>query len=344
MITKKIRFFKHAIFCLIIFSNTCFGKEFNELFVIYEPIESASQIEKSINNSFNSMIYRLSGNSSPSNIWKIINAGNARKDFIKSYSIKNIDDESYLQVYFEKDLLIEKFNELSIPVIGNSRPSILFLIKINSGSKTPYFLSGSDINSTLDSLVVNLLREISNSRGIFLELPEFDLINKNELISHQRLINPNNFIASQYKSDEIIEIEIINTGLNSWMVEGDINLIHAGDNFENKFINEFNQFLNFKVDNILKNYLIDTRKNNLVTISIANINNFENYKKSRNIIDNLVGIKEIDINKFEINNITYQAEVYGDLSDVVNELSSNSFIEINNIFIDTNSLELTFKE
>ena len=339
-----MKFIKHIIFCLIIFSNTCFGKEFNELFVIYEPIESASQIEKSINNSFNSMIYRLSGNSSPSNIWKIINAGNARKDFIKSYSIKNIDDESYLQVYFEKDLLIEKFNELSIPVIGNSRPSILFLIKINSGSKTPYFLSGSDINSTLDSLVVNLLREISNSRGIFLELPEFDLINKNELISHERLINPNNFIASQYKSDEIIEIEIINTGLNSWMVEGDINLIHAGDNFENKFINEFNQFLNFKVDNILKNYLIDTRKNNLVTISIANINNFENYKKSRNIIDNLVGIKEIDINKFTINNITYKAEVYGDLDDIVNELSSNSFIEITNIFIDTNSLELTFKE
>ncbi len=339
-----MKFIKHIIFCLIIFSNTCFGKEFNELFVIYEPIESASQIEKSINNSFNSMIYRLSGNSSPSNIWKIINAGNSRKDFIKSYSIKNIDDESYLQVYFEKDLLIEKFNELSIPVIGNSRPSILFLIKINSGSKTPYFLSGSDINSTLDSLVVNLLRKISNSRGIFLELPEFDLINKNELISHQRLINPNNFIASQYKSEEIIEIEIINTGLNSWMVEGDINLIHAGDNFENKFINEFNQFLNFKVDNILKNYLIDTRKNNLVTISIANINNFENYKKSRNIIDNLVGIKEIDINKFAINNITYKAEVYGDLDDIVNELSSNSFIEITNIFIDTNSLELTFKE
>ena len=339
-----MKFIKHIIFCLIIFSNTCFGKEFNELFVIYEPIESASQIEKSINNSFNSMIYRLSGNSSPSNIWKIINAGNARKDFIKSYAIKNIDDESYLQVYFEKDLLIEKFNELSIPVIGNSRPSILFLIKINSGSKAPYYLSGSDINSNLDSLVISLFKETSSKRGIFLELPEFDLINKNELINRERLINPNNFIASQYKSDEIIEIEINNTGLNNWIVEGDINLIHTGDNFENKFINEFNQFLNSKVDSILKNYLIDTRMNNLVTISVANINNFENYKKSRNIIDNLVGIKEIDINKFEINNITYQVEVYGDLDDIVNELSSNSFIEINNIFIDTNSLELTFRE
>jgi len=339
-----VKFIKHIIFCLIIFSNTCFGKEFNQLFVIYEPIESASQIEKSINNSFNSMIYRLSGNLSPSNIWKIINAGNARKDFIKSYSIKNIDDESYLQVYFEKDLLIKKFKELSIPVIGNSRPSILFLIKINSGSKAPYYLSGSDINSTLDSLVINLFREVSSKRGIFLELPEFDLINKNELVNRERLINSNNFIASQYKSDEIIEIDITNTGLNSWTVDGDINLIHNGANFENIFINEFNQFLTLKVDNMLKNYLIDTTTNNLVTVSIANINNFQNYKKSRSIIENLVGIKEIDINKFEINNITYQAEIYGDLDNIINELSDNSFIEISNIFIDTNSLELIFKE
>ena len=342
--SSAVKFIKHIIFCLIIFSNTCFGKEFNQLFVIYEPIESASQIEKSINNSFNSMIYRLSGNLSPSNIWKIINAGNARKDFIKSYSIKNIDDESYLQVYFEKDLLIKKFKELSIPVIGNSRPSILFLIKINSGSKAPYYLSGSDINSTLDSLVINLFREVSSKRGIFLELPEFDLINKNELVNRERLINSNNFIASQYKSDEIIEIDITNTGLNSWTVDGDINLIHNGANFENIFINEFNQFLTLKVDNMLKNYLIDTTTNNLVTVSIANINNFQNYKKSRSIIENLVGIKEIDINKFEINNITYQAEIYGDLDNIINELSDNSFIEISNIFIDTNSLELIFKE
>ena len=339
-----MKFIKHIIFCLIIFSNTCFGKEFNELFVIYEPIESVSQIEKSINNSFNSMIYRLSGSSSPSNIWKIINAGNARKDFIKSYSIKNIDNESYLQVYFEKDLLITKFKELSIPVIGSSRPSILFLVKINSGSKAPYYLSGSDINSTLDSLVINLFAEISSKRGIFLELPEFDLFNKNELINRERLINSNNFIASQYKSDEIIEIDIINIGLNSWKVDGDISLIYTGDNFESIFINEFNKFLDLKVDNILKNYLIDITKNNLITISIANINNFQNYKKSRNILDNLVGIKDIDINKFEFNKITYQAETFGDLNNLINELSANSFIEISNIFTDTNSLELIFVE
>ena len=105
-----MRFIKHSIFCLIIFSNTSFGKEFNELFTIYEAIEDPSKIEKTINNSFNTMIYRLSGDPSPSNIWKIINAGNVRKDFIKSYSIKNINDQSFLQVDFDKDLLVKKFN------------------------------------------------------------------------------------------------------------------------------------------------------------------------------------------------------------------------------------------
>ena len=96
----KVKLFKHIIFCLIIFSNTCFGKEFDKLFEVLEPIESVSQIEKSINNSFDTMIYRLSGSDSPSNIWKIINDGKLRKNFIKSYSVKNIEGSSFLKVNY----------------------------------------------------------------------------------------------------------------------------------------------------------------------------------------------------------------------------------------------------
>lgn len=335
---------KHILFCLIIFSNTSFGKEFDELFIIYEPIESASMIEQSINNSFNSMIYRLSGNSSPSNIWKIINAGNARKDFIKSYSIKNLKEESFLQVYFDKDLLIRKFNELSIPIIGNSRPVALFLVRIDSGSKDPYYLSASEFNSDFDSLIINLLKNISLSRGIFLELPEFDLFNKNELSKNKKLLNSNEFIASQYKSDSIIQINVANIGINNWTISGDINQSYQGNNFEDFFTDTFDKFLDLKVDNLLKDYLIDISKENLITISIGNINNFDNYKKSKMIIENLIGIKEIDISKFKINKITYKIKIFGDISDVIKGLSSNSFIEINDIFIDTNSLELTFNE
>mgnify|MGYP003323094509 CR=1 FL=1 len=157
---------KHIIFCLIIFSNTCFGKEFDELFVVYDPIDNPSKIEKSINNSFNTMIYRLSGTNSPSNIWKIINAGNSRKDFIKSYSIKNIDSKSYLEVNFDKNLLISKFDDLSISVIGKSRPVILFLINIDSGLSDPYFLTFSESKSLIDSSIQNYLKKFANIIGI----------------------------------------------------------------------------------------------------------------------------------------------------------------------------------
>ena len=154
-----MRFLKHTLLSLIIFSNTCFGKEFDKLFVVLEPIESVSQIEKSINNSFNTMIYRLSGSDSPSNIWKIINAGNTRKNFIKSYSIKNIDNKSYLEVSFDKDLLIEVFNELTIPVLSSSRPVILFLIEIDSGTDETILFNKSQYNSELDVLLKELFKK-----------------------------------------------------------------------------------------------------------------------------------------------------------------------------------------
>ncbi|NDH59726.1 MAG: DUF2066 domain-containing protein, partial [Proteobacteria bacterium] len=42
-------FIKHFLVILIIFSNHSFGKEFEELFTIYVPIENSSKIESSIN-------------------------------------------------------------------------------------------------------------------------------------------------------------------------------------------------------------------------------------------------------------------------------------------------------
>ena len=104
-------FIKHFLVILIIFSNHSFGKEFEELFTIYEPIESSSKIESSINSAFNNLVYRVSGSNSPSNIWRIINSGSSRKDFITSYAIKNIDNVSYLEVKFNQSLVVNKFKD-----------------------------------------------------------------------------------------------------------------------------------------------------------------------------------------------------------------------------------------
>ena len=339
---SKTLFINQYIFCLIIFSITCFGKEFDELFTIYVPIDNASKIEKSINSSFNIMIYRLTGDSSPSNIWKIINAGNARKDFIKSYSIKNINNDSYLQVFFDKDLLIKKFNELSIPALGNSRPTVLFLINIDNGSSKPYTLKDSQSISDIDRLIKNSLKIFSNSRAIFLELPELDLSDIDTLSSYSKLINSNEFLNSKYESTKVIEINIIKVGLDNWQVNGDITFEYKDNDFNNYFIERFEKYVVNTIDQLLDKNVIETSEETMTNINISNINNYDDYMTSKEALKKLVSIKNIHIHSFKFNKIAYRVGIYGDFDTFVSEISGNNFM--NTIMIDyaNQTIELDF--
>ena len=338
-----MRYIKHTVFCLIIFSNTCFGKEFDKLFTIYTPIEDRSQIENSINKSFNTMIYRLSGKNSPTNIWKIINAGNSRKDFIKSYSVVNNNENNLLEVNFNKNLLISKFKELSIPFIGNSRPTILFLIKIDSGLKDPYYLNFQESNSDLEKNIKNYLTKASQSRGIFLELPELDLLDLNNLNNYEKIVNSKQFFGDKYQTDEIINIDISKTGINKWSVSGDIRLTSGDQNFNEIFIKAFSEYTDESINLLLNDNLIDITKVSSVNISIENINSYQDYKKSKKIIEDLVGTKDINISKFNTNTIYYQLSIYGDLKSIIYEFKDSSFLSIVDVIDNTSTIQLQYK-
>ena len=338
-----MRYIKHTVFCLIIFSNTCFGKEFDKLFTIYTPIEDRSQIENSINKSFNTMIYRLSGKNSPTNIWKIINAGNSRKDFIKSYSVVNNNENNLLEVNFNKNLLISKFKELSIPFIGNSRPTILFLIKIDSGLKDPYYLNFQESNSDLEKNIKNYLTKASQSRGIFLELPELDLLDLNNLNNYEKIVNSKQFFGEKYLTDEIINIDISKTGINKWSVSGDIRLTSGDQNFNEMFIKAFSEYTDESINLLLNDNLIDIDKVSSVNISIENINSYQDYKKSKKIIEDLVGTRDINISKFNTNTIYFQLSIYGDLKSIIYEFKDSSFLSIVDVIDKTSTIQLQYK-
>ena len=337
-----MRFVKYTLISLIIFSNISFGKEFDKLFTVFEPIDNTSQIEKSINNSFNTMIYRLSGSDSPSNVWRIINAGNARKNFIESYSIKNINNESYLEVSFNKDLLIEVFNELSIPVISNSRPVMLFLIEIDSGAGEPYYLTNSKNNLELDDLLINFLKKESSSRGIFLELPELDLAEVNQLRNYKRLIDLEDIIYEKYIFDELIKINISKTGIDQWSINGDININIYDKDFVKNFFDKFKKYTNFRINKILEKNQINTSKKEIINISLSNINSFKDYKNSRKLIENLVGFEDMDINRFDMDTVFYKLSVYGDFDSIVKEISESNFFEIVSKFKDSSEININF--
>ena len=319
---------KTFLLSIIIFSNVFFAKEFDELFKVYTPINNTSEIEKSINNSFNIMIYRLSGSESPSNIWKIINAGNTRKDFIKSYSLRNIEGNGFLEVIFNKDYLVNVFNELSIPVVGNSRPVILFIINIDSGIKKPYVLSNYVSDNDLDHKINHFLNQTSKSRGIFLELPELDLFNMNDIQNYEKLINIKELVSSQYNFDLLFEINITKIAPNKWSVTEDMQFEYEGEAFDTYFTNNLDNFVNNKIDNLLAERKIEMSNTSNLKATFMNIKKYEDYKKLKKVIDNLVGVKSTNISRFNKESIYYNIEIYGNLSNFINEISDSSYISI----------------
>lgn len=334
---------KTFLLSIIIFSNVFFAKEFDELFKVYIPINNTSEIEKSINNSFNIMIYRLSGSESPSNIWKIINAGNTRKDFIKSYSLRNIEGNGFLEVIFNKDYLVNVFNELSIPVVGNSRPVILFIINIDSGIKKPYVLSNYVSDNDLDHKINHFLNQKSKSRGIFLELPELDLLNMNDIQNYEKLINIKELVSSQYNHDLLFEINIIKIAPNKWSVTEDMQFEYEGEAFDTYFINNLDNFVNNKIDNLLAERKIEMSNTSNLKATFMNIKKYEDYKKLKKVIDNLVGVKSTNISRFNKESIYYDIEVYGNLSNFINEISDSNYINIDKFDILKSEIVMSFE-
>jgi len=323
-------FIKHFIVGLIIFSNLSFGKEFNELFTIYEPIENSSSIETTINSSFNNLIFRVSGSNSPSNIWKIINSGSSRKDFITSYSIKNYDGNSFLEVKFNQDKVISKFKELSIPIISQSRPVIFFLIEVESGAETSYFIS-QESNTAIDNIFINTLDRISKQRGIFLELPIFDLEDQRILSDSNILSSSKEYLISKYDFDNLLDIKLINLGFNEWSFSGDINAAISSESYITDIETIFLEHVESIISKALENLVIDTTNTFITKIYVTGINTYEDYKISKDKLLKLIAISDLEILSFKNNTIEYKATIMGDMNSLRRDVLNNSFFDINSL-------------
>ena len=320
-------FIKHFLVILIIFSNHSFGKEFEELFTIYVPIENSSKIESSINKSFNNLVFRISGSKSPSNIWKIINSGSSRTDFIQSYSIKNINMSSYLEVNFDQELVINKFQELSIPIVGYSRPVIFFLINIESGSDEPYYVS-QESNNEIDSLIIETLAELSNERGLFLELPVLDLDDQRYISNTDILSSPKEHLISKYDFDEFVDVKLTNLGLNQWLFSGDIKEDILAENYLEDIKKAFTDHIESKIQSIYKNLIVDTSKTLLLDVTIEGINSHKEYEISKDKLSKIIAISNLEILNLNNNTISYQISVMGNFDTFKNTIENNTFFEI----------------
>jgi len=259
-----------------------------------------------------------------------MNSGSSRKDFITSYSIKNYDGNSFLEVKFNQDTVISKFKELSIPIISQSRPVIFFLIEVESGAETSYFIS-QESNTAIDNIFINTLDRISKQRGIFLELPIFDLEDQRILSDFNILSSPKEYLISKYDFDNLLDIKLINQGFNEWSFSGDINTAISSESYKTDIETIFLRHLESIISKALKDLVIDTTNVFVTKIGVTGINTYEDYKISKDKLLKLIAISDLEILSFKNNTIEYKATIIGDMNSLQRDVQNNSFFDINNL-------------
>jgi hypothetical protein len=323
---KKIssQSFKFILTFVIIFSNYSYGKEFQKLFEITTPMNQVSNVDAAISKSFNDLIFRLTGSNNLSTIKQIAPSVKVKKDFLISYEPINIDDQSFLVAKFNKDSLIEKLESLEIPIIGYNRPTVMMLMKIADGSQTPYILNNSS-NSHVDNKIKIILNKVSNQRGIFFELPVFDLDDIKELKSLTIFDSERDIILSNYEYDFQLNLNLSQSNINKWIILGDykseksLSLDLTLDNLQTS--------LNSLADNYLSTFIISD-KESYIEVIVNNISSYDDLMKLQEVMLRLISIRTSVIESYVEDSISYTLKINGDLDSFKKEIRANPYLQL----------------
>ena len=161
--------------------NTALSKELPTLFEVKIPEDQYTNTNDGLNKAFNQLIQKLSGSRSKKFLWKVNDSQLNKIEFVSSYSAELIEEQEFLNVKFKIKALIPELRKIGMPLIGFNRPVILILFKIDTGESTPIYLDSSDSIDILSREIKQIFKNIALERGVYLELPEFDLEDQNIL-------------------------------------------------------------------------------------------------------------------------------------------------------------------
>jgi len=337
MINKSF-FILFVIFC---FGVNVHAKELPSLFTVNIPADQYSNTNDGLNKAFNQLLKKLSGSRNKRYLWRVGDAKLNKIDFVSSYSIEVIDGNEYLSVEFNRATLIPELRKINMPLIGFSRPVILFLIKIDSGEGAPSYM---DLNNPADSLQIDLqttLNEIASDRGVYLELPAFDLEDQNFLQQTNILFSPAQYIKEKFYNDELLSLEISRVGINQWLINGDFNsqLSIQEDMVLDFFSEQIHLFLDsFLSVEPLEQGVIGDR----LILSIAGLESFEDVQAVELELDKIFAIKSRDFYSFDRANIEYQTQLFQTTDALLKELRGSSKLYVRELAQDSATLYLEY--
>ena len=321
--------------------NTALSKELPGLFEVMIPEDQYTNTNDGLNKAFNLLIQKLSGSRSKKLLWKIGDAKLKKVEYVAAYSTKLIGDKEFLKVKFNNEALIPELRKIGIPLIGFNRPVILILLKLDTGESVPVFLGNSSSNNALSSELKQMLKDISLARGVYLELPEFDLEDQNLLSQANILFSPANYIQEKFYNDSFLSIELVRVGINQWSVNGDL---QSNSTLQEKELIEFFQNTFHKIlDDILEVQPLGPGiSGERMMVSIQGLGSFSDFQAVESELDKIFAIKSRAFHSFKRTKIDYHTQLFQTKASLLKELRGSTKFLIKEYNADTSQLKLEY--
>jgi hypothetical protein len=287
------------------------------------------------------LIQKLSGSRSKKFLWRIGDAQLNKIEFVSSYSTELIGEQEFLSVKFNGEALIPELRKIGTPLIGFNRPVILILFKIDTGESSPVYLSSSSSGSKLDLEIKQVFKNIALERGVYLELPEFDLEDQNLLNQANILFSPSNYIQDKFYNDAFLAIDLVRIGINQWSVDGDLKTISPLQ--EKQVIEFFQNAIHEFLDDLLEVKPLEPgASGERMMVSIHGLRNFQDFQSVESELDKIFAIKSRSFHTFERTKINYLTQLFQTKDSLIKELRGSTKFLIKEYNADNNELKLEY--
>ena len=318
-----------------------FSKEFPALFEVKIPVDQYTNTNDGLNKAFNRLIQKLSGSRSKKFLWRIGDAQLNKIEFVSSYSIELIGEQEFLSVKFNSEALIPELRKIGTPLIGFNRPVILMLFKIDTGESTPVYLDNSASTDLMSAKIKQTFMDIALQRGVYLELPEFDLEDQNLLNQTNILFSPSDYIQEKFYNDAFLMIDLVRVGINQWSVGGDLKTIAPLQ--EKQVIEFFENTIHAFLDELLEVKPLEPgTSGERLMVSIQGLNNFQDFQSVESELDKIFAIKSRSFHAFQRTKIDYMTQLFQTKDSLMKELRGSTKFLIKEYNADSNHLKLEY--
>lgn len=318
-----------------------FSKELPALFEVKIPVDQYTNTNDGLNKAFNRLIHKLSGSRSKKFLWRIGDAQLNKIEFVSSYSTELIGEEEFLSVKFNSEALIPELRKIGTPLIGFNRPVILILFKIDTGESAPVYLSSGTSSDQFASEIKQTFKNIALERGVYLELPEFDLEDQNLLNQANILFSPSNYIQEKFYNDAFLNIELVRIGINQWSINGDLKTISPLQ--EKQVIEFFQNAIHEFLDEFLEVKPLEPgASGERVMVTIQGLNNYQDFQSVESELDKIFAIKSRSFHAFQRTKIDYTTQLFLTKDSLIKELRGSTKFLIKEYNEDTQHLKLEY--